>query len=272
MPTIDAIGQEATRAKDCSLGQRFASTLTHNLDSDAEAKTGNTHTQTGEVEVTTARRLISQPRDRSGPSVESPARIRTIVSVARAIVAFSVVARRWYRTAAMTPTTCVWFRKGLRVHDNAALVEAAAGSGSVLPLYVLDPYFARPEFVGAPRYRFLLESLADLDATLRARYGSRLCVVRGESEGTLGALMRGDCDALPGVKILANMTEFGQYVAECLPKFVQKVQLTAGDELEILIAPTGVVPVLSFLKNHHNAQFGSLVDIAGVDVPTRQFR
>ena len=69
----------------------------------------------------------------------------------------------------------------------------------------------------------------------------------------------------------ANMTEFGQYVAECLPKFVQKVQLTAGDELEILIAPTGVVPVLSFLKNHHNAQFGSLVDIAGVDVPTRQF-
>ena len=73
-------------------------------------------------------------------------------------------------------------------------------------------------------------------------------------------------------EVRANMTEFGQYVAECLPKFVQKVQLTAGDELEILIAPSGVVPVLSFLKNHHNAQFGSLVDIAGVDVPTRQFR
>jgi hypothetical protein len=25
-----------------------------------------------------------------------------------------------------------------------------------------------------------------------------------------------------------NLTEFGQYVAECLPKFVQQVQLTAG--------------------------------------------
>jgi len=69
-----------------------------------------------------------------------------------------------------------------------------------------------------------------------------------------------------------NLTEFGQYVAECLPKFVQQVQLTAGDELEILIAPAGVVPVLSFLKNHHNCQFGSLVDIAGVDMPTRKFR
>jgi hypothetical protein len=47
---------------------------------------------------------------------------------------------------------------------------------------------------------------------------------------------------------------------------------TTGDELEILIAPAGVIPVLSFLKNHHNCQFGSLVDIAGVDMPTRKFR
>ena len=69
-----------------------------------------------------------------------------------------------------------------------------------------------------------------------------------------------------------NMTDFGQYVAQCMPKYVQKVQLTAGDELEILIAPSGVVPVMSFLKNHHNCQFGSMVDIAGVDVPTREYR
>ena len=57
-----------------------------------------------------------------------------------------------------------------------------------------------------------------------------------------------------------------------MPEYVQKVQLTAGDELELLIAPSGLVPVMSFLKNHHNAQFGSLVDIAGVDVPTREYR
>lgn len=69
-----------------------------------------------------------------------------------------------------------------------------------------------------------------------------------------------------------NLTDFGQYVAECLPKFVQKVQLTAGDELEILIDPSGVIPVVSFLKNHHNAQFASLIDMAGVDMPTRKNR
>ena len=69
-----------------------------------------------------------------------------------------------------------------------------------------------------------------------------------------------------------NLTDFGQYVAQCMPKYVQKVQLTAGDELEILVAPIGIVPVMSFLKNHHNAQFGCLVDIAGVDIPTREYR
>ncbi|XP_067004582.2 NADH dehydrogenase [ubiquinone] iron-sulfur protein 3, mitochondrial isoform X2 [Anabrus simplex] len=70
----------------------------------------------------------------------------------------------------------------------------------------------------------------------------------------------------------AQLSEYGKYVAECLPKYVQKVQMTAGDELEILIAPEGVVPVLSFLKDHHNAQFTSLVDIAGMDVPSREYR
>lgn len=70
----------------------------------------------------------------------------------------------------------------------------------------------------------------------------------------------------------AQLSDYGCYVAECLPKFVQKVQLTAGDELEVLVVPEGVVPVLQFLKDHHNAQFASLADIAGVDVPNRQYR
>ena len=69
-----------------------------------------------------------------------------------------------------------------------------------------------------------------------------------------------------------NLADFGQYVAECMPKYVQKVQLTAGDELEVLIAPEGVLPVITFLKDHHNAQFSSLADICGVDMPTRKYR
>ncbi|KAL3221331.1 hypothetical protein MRX96_005067 [Rhipicephalus microplus] len=70
----------------------------------------------------------------------------------------------------------------------------------------------------------------------------------------------------------SKLEDFGRYVAECLPKYVQKVQITPGDELEVMIAPEGVVPVLSFLKEHHNAQYTNIVDICGVDVPTREYR
>uniref|UniRef100_A0A1I7TD23 NADH dehydrogenase [ubiquinone] iron-sulfur protein 3, mitochondrial n=1 Tax=Caenorhabditis tropicalis TaxID=1561998 RepID=A0A1I7TD23_9PELO len=69
-----------------------------------------------------------------------------------------------------------------------------------------------------------------------------------------------------------RLANFGKYAAECLPKFVQKVQFAAGDELEFLIHPSGVVPVLSFLKGNHSAQFTNLTFITGMDVPTRKNR
>ncbi|XP_029053220.1 NADH dehydrogenase [ubiquinone] iron-sulfur protein 3, mitochondrial [Osmia bicornis bicornis] len=69
-----------------------------------------------------------------------------------------------------------------------------------------------------------------------------------------------------------QIKDFGQYVAECLPKYVQKVQIAAGDELEILVCPDGIIPTLSFLRNHHNAQFINLSDITAVDVPSRTYR
>ncbi|XP_076041079.1 NADH:ubiquinone oxidoreductase core subunit S3 [Oratosquilla oratoria] len=69
-----------------------------------------------------------------------------------------------------------------------------------------------------------------------------------------------------------NLSDFGQYVAECLPKYVQKVQITAGNELEVMIAPEGVIPVLTFMRDHTNAQFTNIVDVCGVDIPSRLFR
>uniref|UniRef100_A0A1I7XP55 Mitochondrial pyruvate carrier n=1 Tax=Heterorhabditis bacteriophora TaxID=37862 RepID=A0A1I7XP55_HETBA len=69
-----------------------------------------------------------------------------------------------------------------------------------------------------------------------------------------------------------RLSNFGRYAAECLPKFVQQVQFAAGDELEFLIHPSGVVPVLSFLKGNHSAQFSNLTFICGVDIPGHPFR
>ena len=51
-----------------------------------------------------------------------------------------------------------------------------------------------------------------------------------------------------------------------MPKYVQKVQIVTGDELELLVAPEGIVPVLSFLKNHHQCQFASLADLGAMVV------
>lgn len=41
----------------------------------------------------------------------------------------------------------IWFRKGLRLHDNPALLAAAAtaaktNGGALYPVFVLDPWFA----------------------------------------------------------------------------------------------------------------------------------
>ncbi|KAK1265502.1 (6-4)DNA photolyase [Acorus gramineus] len=82
----------------------------------------------------------------------------------------------------------MWFRKGLRVHDNPALSHAARSARLLYPVFVLDPRFLRPDpsapspgsaRSGLNRIRFLLESLSDLDSSLR-RLGSRLLVLKGD--------------------------------------------------------------------------------------------
>lgn len=80
----------------------------------------------------------------------------------------------------------VWFRKGLRLHDNPALLAACDGAQHVYPVFIIDPHFLQKSTykVGVNRYNFLLESLSDLDGSLRAR-GSRLLVLRGKPEEVL---------------------------------------------------------------------------------------
>uniref|UniRef100_A0A8C5LGA1 Cryptochrome circadian regulator 2 n=1 Tax=Jaculus jaculus TaxID=51337 RepID=A0A8C5LGA1_JACJA len=72
-----------------------------------------------------------------------------------------------------------WFRKGLRLHDNPALLAAVRGARCVRCVYILDPWFAASSSVGINRWRFLLQSLEDLDTSLR-KLNSRLFVVRGQ--------------------------------------------------------------------------------------------
>eukprot|EP01036_Dinobryon_divergens_P025809 gene25809-34396_t len=82
-----------------------------------------------------------------------------------------------------------WFRKGLRLHDNPALIEACRSSSRIYPVFCIDPYFAKPDIIGVNRYSFLLESLHDLDMSLRD-LGSRLFVVKGKPEEQLPLLVQ----------------------------------------------------------------------------------
>jgi deoxyribodipyrimidine photo-lyase len=61
-----------------------------------------------------------------------------------------------------------WFRRDLRIEDNDALTHAINNGDSVLPIFVLDPYFKVNELGGVARYRFLLESLIDLNTQLKS--------------------------------------------------------------------------------------------------------
>ena len=64
----------------------------------------------------------------------------------------------------------------------------------------------------------------------------------------------------------------GAYVLKMMPKFVQETRVMNGRELEILCAPTAILPVLEFLRDHTPLQFKQLVDLCGMDVPKRENR
>lgn len=87
------------------------------------------------------------------------------------------------------PTTVVWFRRDLRLSDNAALT-AAVNRGRVLPCFILDDEILGRRHHAAPaRLRFLRAGLEALDADLRAR-GSGLVVRHGRPAAVLPRLAR----------------------------------------------------------------------------------
>jgi deoxyribodipyrimidine photo-lyase len=81
----------------------------------------------------------------------------------------------------MPRPTLLWFRQDLRLADNAALTEAVARGGPVLPVYVLDDTAAGPWRAGGAARWWLHHSLAALDRSLQGA-GNRLLLLRGAAE------------------------------------------------------------------------------------------
>ncbi|GIK07054.1 NADH-ubiquinone oxidoreductase 30.4 kDa subunit, mitochondrial [Aspergillus viridinutans] len=68
-----------------------------------------------------------------------------------------------------------------------------------------------------------------------------------------------------------SLHKYGQYVMSCMPKYVQQFSVWK-DELTVYVPPTGIIPVMSFLKYHTAAEFTQISDITAVDFPTRDQR
>nr|XP_060628469.1 cryptochrome-2-like [Anolis sagrei ordinatus] len=85
----------------------------------------------------------------------------------------------------MSHRTIHLFRKGLRLHDNPTLLAALKSSEIVFPVYILDRKFMTSAMqLGTIRWHFLLQSLADLQASLK-KLNSCLWIIQGEYEAIL---------------------------------------------------------------------------------------
>ncbi|XP_078359944.1 cryptochrome-1-like [Oculina patagonica] len=82
-----------------------------------------------------------------------------------------------------------WVRKDLRLHDNPSLLEAVKGSDTFRVIYVLDTKVNGQTGIGINLWRFLLQSLEDVDDSLR-KLNSRLFVVRGQPADVFPRLFR----------------------------------------------------------------------------------
>ena len=101
----------------------------------------------------------------------------------------------------MPRTALLWLRTCLRVHDNPVLAAARAHGDTVVPVFVADPDDFAPlagladlpggafRKTGEHRARFLVESLADLEARLR-RLGSDIVYRAGRPEEVLAAFAK----------------------------------------------------------------------------------
>lgn len=88
----------------------------------------------------------------------------------------------------MTMPNIVWFRRDLRLSDQAALTTAAQ-SGPVIPVYILDDDTPKHRKMGAASRWWLHRSLDKLDAQLRQK-GSCLILRRGDAATVLAEIVK----------------------------------------------------------------------------------
>jgi deoxyribodipyrimidine photo-lyase len=86
-------------------------------------------------------------------------------------------------------TGLLWLRRDLRLHDHPALRAALERHEQVVPVFCFDDRLLHGRHASGPRTQFLLDCLADLDASLRTQ-GSAIVIRRGRPDRELVKLAR----------------------------------------------------------------------------------
>lgn len=85
-------------------------------------------------------------------------------------------------------TQIVWFKRDLRIEDNAALFEAAA-RGPVIPLYIAEPELWRQPDASGRHWAFIAETLAELQRSFEG-LAQPLIIRTGDSVAVLDAIRK----------------------------------------------------------------------------------
>ena len=91
-------------------------------------------------------------------------------------------------------TALIWFKTDLRLEDNETIVKAILQCEQLIPVYCFDDsHFETSDYgfkkTGSFRAQFLLETLVDLDKSLR-KLGSGLLILKGKPEVEISKLVQ----------------------------------------------------------------------------------
>jgi deoxyribodipyrimidine photo-lyase len=130
--------------------------------------------------------------------------------------------------------------RDLRVHDNPTLHGAVADADAVVPLFVLDRAILRSAYNRPNRARFLVESLRDLDGSLRDR-GAGL-VVRDGTWAQEVARVAEHTGAV-SVHVAGDVTRYARARVERLRSALPpSTDLVVHDEALFVVPPGQLVP------------------------------
>jgi len=89
-----------------------------------------------------------------------------------------------------TPLAVFWFRRDLRLDDNAGLSHALASGRPVLPIFIFDPAILAGLPRNDARVTFIYDTLQALRAGLEAKYASSIALYHGKPLDVFAHILR----------------------------------------------------------------------------------